>query len=116
MAVLSLSILGFFLAILEYFLRRWIVGTGGREIYDTNGKAIYILGNIILVLAWLLYLFKAIDFTDEEAVKRSLLIFLAIIYVFQSFVEWKYIKSSKAFIVPLLVLLIGLIYCYIFVV
>lgn len=116
MVVLALSILGFLLAILEYFLRRWIVGTGGREIYDTNGKSIYLLGNIILVLSWLLYLFKAIDFTDEEAVKRSLLILLTTIYVFQSFIEWKYIKSSKAFIVPLLLLLIGLIYCYIFVI
>ncbi|WP_316568572.1 DUF4181 domain-containing protein [Neobacillus sp. YIM B06451] len=113
--MLPLLILGLLLPASEYFLRRLIVGTGERFISETDGKYVHIVGRIVLVITSLLLLLFVVDTSDEMAVKRFLLILLAIIYGFDSFIEWKYIKSSKACIVPILLLLIGTIYCFIFI-
>ncbi|WP_409275791.1 DUF4181 domain-containing protein [Neobacillus sp. SCS-31] len=111
----ALLILILLLPISEYFLRRWIVGPGGQYISETDGKYFYLMGRIILVITGLFLLFFVIDRTDEVTIKSFLLILMAIIYGFDSFIEWKYIKSSKSFLVPILLLLIGVIYCFLFI-
>ncbi|WP_059173663.1 DUF4181 domain-containing protein [Bacillus sp. FJAT-27445] len=102
------------LVVLEYFLRRWIVGPGGQEISETDGKNVYFWGRILLAITGLSLIFFVIDISDEVVINRFLLIFLAIFFGFQSFFEWKYIKSLKAFIVSFLLMLICTLYGYIF--
>ncbi|WP_181884404.1 DUF4181 domain-containing protein [Neobacillus piezotolerans] len=112
---ISIQILGLLLVLSEILLRRLIVGKGGQEIYDTVGKKFHLWGRTILILIGLFFLFFVLDLTYELAFKRFILILLAVIYAFEAFIGWMYIKSSKAFLVPILLLLIATIYCYNFV-
>jgi hypothetical protein len=112
---ISFSILVLLLAIINPLSRNWIVGTGGQEIDETAGKHIELWERIILALIGLYLVFFVIDISDKTTIKWFCLIFLVITFGFQSIIEWKYLKDSKQFIVSLLLLLIGLIYCYLFI-
>jgi hypothetical protein len=112
---ISFSILVLLLAILNPLLRKWIVGTGGQEIDETAGKHIELWGGITLALIGLYLVFFVLDMSDETTTKWFCLIFLVITLGFQSIIEWRYLKESKQFIVSLLLLLIGLIFCYLFI-
>jgi hypothetical protein len=112
---ISFSILVLILMVINPLLRKWIVGSGERYISETAGNHIDLWGRRILALIGLFLVFFVIDLSDENTFEWFCLIFLAVTFGFQSIIEWKYIKNSKEFLVTLLSLLIGLIYCFLFI-
>lgn len=110
-----IALMVFILAIIHPFLRKWIVGEKGEKISATDGKNIYIWGNIILALIAISLVFFVLDIYDENTIKWFFLILMIIVFSFQSIIEWKYIKNSKEYAVTLLLLLFGLIYFFLFI-
>lgn len=115
MVEISFSILIMLLAILGYFLSKWIIGPGRQEMDETEGKYIELWGRRILAIIGLILVFFVIDITDENTIKWFILIFLLIMFGFQSLMEWKYLKNPKEYKVSLLLLLIGIIYWFLFI-
>jgi hypothetical protein len=91
------------------------VGPGRQEIDEIAGKNIDLWGRIIFVLLGLFLVFFVIDISDETTIKWFCLTFLLITFGFQSIIEWKFLSNPREFIVTLLLLLIGLLYCFLFI-
>ncbi|MGO4348772.1 DUF4181 domain-containing protein [Paenibacillus sp. MCAF9] len=105
----QIGVVGILLVFASLFLRKWIVGTAKKETSD-KGKKVSMWGMIIAAIIAA----ANIIFIDLEgnALKWFCMVFIFIIAGFQSFVDWKFLKGSKEYIVTLLVLVIGVTLSY----
>ncbi len=110
---ISAPILVLVVSIANLIVSKLIVGGKRRKISETDGKIINILGLIIIATMGICSAFF-IDIFDNNVMKWFWLCLLILIVGFQSFLEWKFLKESKDYIVSLIVLLIGIIYIFIF--
>lgn len=108
----SIAVLLFILilAVLNPLLKDWIIGEKREKISETDGRIINITGNLILVFIAIYSLLFVLDRSEEKTIKWFFFILMIIVYLFNAFLEWKYLKNSKEFTVTLLLLLFGLIY------
>lgn len=106
-------ILVLIVSIANIIVGRLIVGKKRRKISDTDGKNMQFLGllTIAIIGIWCVFVF---DIIATNVMKWFWLCFLIITVGFQLFLEWKFLKESKEYLVSLIVLMIGLIYILIF--
>ncbi|RIW37276.1 DUF4181 domain-containing protein [Bacillus salacetis] len=103
--------------ILNKLLGKWL-GKDERKIADTEGKMLDRWGRGALLLIFLFILTRVNDMPDANAVMGLYwLIFIILIFGFQSFMEWKYLKGSKEYIKTLIFLglalsFLGLLYAF----
>lgn len=112
---ISIPLLIIFLAILNPFLRKWMIGGEREKISETNGKNINRYGKFIMSFISIFLILFVFDISDVNTMKWFWLSLLIVTFTFQMLMEWKYLKNSKEFIVTLLLLLIGLIYFVLFI-
>ena len=112
---MSVAILALIVSITYYVGGKLIVGDKKKDIFKTNGKYIYVFGYFIISTIGLGSIsFLDIDILDNNDMKLFLIGFLILITGFNSFMEWKFLKDSKEYIVSLIVMIVGTIYILIF--
>ncbi|WML48551.1 DUF4181 domain-containing protein [Neobacillus sp. PS3-34] len=86
-----------------------IVGPEREELTE-DGKGVDLWGKVILsALGIITFIFINIE---NEAMKWFWILFVIAAFGFQSFVDWKYLKESKRYIVSLIVLIFGVTLVY----
>lgn len=105
---ISAPILVLIVSIANFIVGRLIVGEKRRKVSETDGKMVQILGLVIIVVIGLGSMF-VIDIFNPQIMKWFWLSFLTLNFGFHAFLEWKFLKETKEYIVSLIVLLIGLI-------
>lgn len=99
----------------NYVVGKSIVGEKRKNVFETDGKYIYVIGlTVIGAIAFGSIRFFAVDFLNENVMKWFWLVFLILITGFYSFMEWKFLKDSKEYIVPLISMAVGIIFILIF--
>ncbi|MCT2536214.1 DUF4181 domain-containing protein [Aquibacillus koreensis] len=112
---ISTPILAIFIAISYNLLRKLLIGEEKKKISETAGKNVYRIGMGIFGLIGILTVIIALDLSDNNSMKWFWSIFITLILGFQSFMDWKFHKNSKEYIVPLIVLVLGIVYIFIFI-
>jgi hypothetical protein len=64
-------------------------------------NAVHKWGEIILLIIYLLYIFLYIAFLNQPIQPQLIFVFLILLYIFRSFMEWKYEKASKRYILSI---------------
>ncbi|ASK63904.1 hypothetical protein CFK37_17950 [Virgibacillus phasianinus] len=107
------SILVVFILVANFLLNKLFLGRKKKEISETLGKNVHRWGMVIIGVISIYFLFS-LDIFNENVMKWFWLSFIIIAQSFQSFMEWKFLKGSKQYVVSLIVLMLGLIYFFIF--
>ncbi|MFX3631512.1 MAG: hypothetical protein ACE3L7_33880 [Candidatus Pristimantibacillus sp.] len=109
----TMGIIGMFLALLSLIIRKWIVGPDREELWGI-GKTVDIWGKIILILMTIIIFFVIFQGNEPESdvIKWFSMIVMMVSTGFQIFIHWKYLESSKEYIVALIVLVVGVILIY----
>ncbi|RCX21440.1 uncharacterized protein DUF4181 [Fontibacillus phaseoli] len=108
-----ISFICILLVFVHLILRIWIVGLDKRELPE-EGKEVNIWGKIILALVGII-VFIVIAFAvgmDSLAMKWFWMLFVILTVGFQSFIDWKYQRESRQYIVSLIVLVLGIVLVY----
>lgn len=111
---ISAPILVLVVSLANLIVGRLIVGEKRRKVSETYGKVIQMWGLAVIVVVGLGSMF-VLDIFDPEIMKWFWLGFLILTVGFQAFLDWKFLKETKEYVVSLIVLLIGLIYIFIFI-
>lgn len=86
-----------------------------EKISDTDGWRMYwwIKGSLV-VIALCCYFF-VLDLTDYILLKRFLFVTFILALGFDAFMDWKYMKGSKEYLISLLLLAVGIIFFCVFI-
>ncbi|MGY0694689.1 DUF4181 domain-containing protein [Virgibacillus sp. FSP13] len=101
--------LAFFLAIMNFLLSRWLFGEKRKKISETDGETIHRWLTFLLVCIGIgvYILIVRMDAVDSKVIMVFLLCFLVVMYGFQAYMEWKYLQGSKQFVIPLILMVVG---------
>ncbi|WP_410862959.1 DUF4181 domain-containing protein [Peribacillus sp. SIMBA_075] len=91
------------------FLTKWLGVEKKEKISETSGKNIDRWGRGLILLTFLCTLPYAIE---EDKNVMWYMCFFIVSFGFQSFMEWKYLKTSKQYVITLTYLLIALVIMY----
>lgn len=108
---LSVPFLALIVGIANLIVGKLIIRGERRKISETEGKYIQIWGLSIIAIIGLGSLF-ILDIFDPHMMKWFWLGFLILAIGFQAFLDWKFLKDSKEYVVSLIILVIGLIYIF----
>ncbi|WP_188456902.1 DUF4181 domain-containing protein [Virgibacillus oceani] len=100
----------FALNFLNIKLSKWLFKENRNKLSDTDGKKIYIFGMTILLVVSFGFMITFID--SEKAFIWTVTCILLVFSIFQSFMEWRYIKESKQFIIPVILIAVGMLCIY----
>lgn len=111
--VATIAVISIILTFSHLILRKRIAGTE-REELPAKGKKVDIWGKIILASIGIITatIFLNLDDLDGDAMKWFWMLIIIIVVGFQSFIDWKYLKGSKQYIVSLIVLILGVTLVY----
>jgi hypothetical protein len=99
-----------FVLLLEKVLNR-LLGVEKKKVSETPGKKVDRWGRGIIVILILCTIpFYAIE--DTTFIKWYWILYLIVLFGFQSILEWKYLKNSKQYITTLILLMLGIIFLY----
>lgn len=106
----KLALIVIVLTVAHLALKIWIVGKEKEEMPEA-GKNVGLWGkSAFAVLAISIYFVLIMTGrTEGELIKWFLMLLIIMAVGFQSFLEWKYLKGSKQYIVSLIVLILGVI-------
>lgn len=107
---ISTPILALVISIAYIIVSKLIVGKRKRKVSETTGENIQICGFAIIGVIGICSILFVLDFFDNNVMKWFWLFFIIVTLGFQSFMEWKFLKESKEYVVSLIVLMIGIIY------
>ncbi|MGZ9585849.1 DUF4181 domain-containing protein [Paenibacillus marinisediminis] len=112
-ATIAIGFISIILALSDLILRKWIAGTKKVELPD-EGKKVEKWGKIILATIGIItvIIFLDLDILDADAMKWFWMVVIITAFGFQSFIDWKYLKGSKLYIVSLINLILGVILVY----
>lgn len=101
------------LTLSNWILRKWIIGNDNEELSD-EGKKVTRWVRIILVTIGGISVFfiLKLEILYSDAMKWFWMIALLTAVGSESFIEWKYLKGSKQFLISLIILLLGEILIY----
>ncbi|MFD2045683.1 DUF4181 domain-containing protein [Ornithinibacillus salinisoli] len=93
----------------NYILSNLIVGTTKKE-FPENVKKINLFARIIIgIIAIISFLLINMNYgAESEAMKWFWVIFITVLFGFQSYIDWKYLKDRKQTIVSVILLFIGI--------
>ncbi|MFD2762374.1 DUF4181 domain-containing protein [Lentibacillus juripiscarius] len=97
------------LAILNFSLSRWLFGERRKKISETDGEKHHRWIIFLCVFISLAIMGTVIGLDNHFAVMWLLVCTLIVIYGIQSFMEWKYLKGSKQFLIPLMLMAMSVI-------
>ncbi|SFL98784.1 protein of unknown function [Gracilibacillus orientalis] len=112
---ISTPFLALVVSIAYIIVSKLIVGKNKKKISETAGENIQIWGLLIIGIIGICSVFFFLDIFNNNVMKWFWLFFLILTLGFQSFLEWKFLKDSKEYVVSLIVLMLGLIYILIFI-
>ncbi|ALX49732.1 MULTISPECIES: DUF4181 domain-containing protein [Lentibacillus] len=112
---ITTPILALVVSIAYIIVGKIIVGNKKRKISDKFGKNIQIVGLVIFGVIGISCILFVLDISNNDVMKWFWLFFLTITLGFQSFLEWKFLRETREYMVSLVVLMIGLIYILIFI-
>lgn len=92
------------------FLTKWLGVERKEKISETAGKNIDRWGRGIILLIFLCTLPYAIE--NSNVIKWYWTCFLIVSIGFQSFMEWKYLKTSKQYVITLTYILLAPVIIY----
>ena len=101
-------------SIANAILSKLILGNIRRKVSETEGKYIQRWGLVVIAIIGFSSIFFVFDILDTNVMKWFWLFFLILTVGFHSFIEWKFLRESKEYMVSLIVLMIGVIYILIF--
>ncbi|REE78548.1 uncharacterized protein DUF4181 [Paenibacillus taihuensis] len=113
--VLSMSLLLLLLIILELIVKKYLLVKEPNKISDTNGKSVNRWVKGLLAIISFIVFFFVLDTTNINALKWFWLALFIVSMGQHTFMEWRYLKGSKEYIISLLKLAVGLIYILIFI-
>lgn len=111
---LSISILVILLALIDLTIKKRFV-VEELKISDTNGKNINRWVQGLLFVISLCVFFFVLDTTNINSLKWFWLILFIVAMGQHAFIEWRYLKGSKEYVISLIKLAVGLIYILIFI-
>lgn len=111
---LSISILVILLALIDLTIKKRFV-VEELKISDTNGKNINRWVQGLLFVISLCIFFFILDTTNINSLKWFWLIVFIVAMGQHAFIEWRYLKGSKEYVISLIKLAVGLIYILIFI-
>ncbi|WP_342667338.1 DUF4181 domain-containing protein [Domibacillus robiginosus] len=110
--MIFLVIFGILCFLVEKLLRKWL-GIEKRKISETTGKNIDRLGRVIILIAFLCTFPFTFALTEDlNAMKWYWILYLVLLLGFQGFVQWRYLKNSREYVITLVFLVIGAIAIY----
>jgi hypothetical protein len=112
----SIGLLLILLVLADITLKKNFLAGRSKKISDTIGKNInrWVKGLVALIAIWI-YFFVLDDATDHNTIKWFWLILFLVAMGFQAFMEWRYLKGSKEYLISLILVAFGLIYICIFI-
>ncbi|WP_099157542.1 DUF4181 domain-containing protein [Virgibacillus ndiopensis] len=108
----AISLLAFFIIFLNVKLSKWLFKEKRNKISETDGEKIYFWGILLLAGFGIFYFIATIDTIDSDAAKWFLLCYIIVVYSFKTFMEWKYLNESKQYVIPLILMTVGVIYIF----
>ncbi|WP_425353896.1 DUF4181 domain-containing protein [Cohnella thailandensis] len=103
------------LALIQIPLKKYLFAGKSEETSDTDVRKInWWLRGILVIITLSIYLF-VLDTTDDSKNKWFWLITFLIGRGLDVFIEWKYLKGSKDFLISLILLIIGIVYFCVFI-
>lgn len=112
---LSISLLLILLALIDLTIKKYFIVEELNKVSDTIGKNINRWVKGLLAVISICIFFFILDTTNINSLKWFLLIFFIIAMGQHAFIEWRYLKGSKEYVISLIKLAVGLIYILIFV-
>lgn len=109
-----MSLLLILLVLVELIIKKYILVEESNKISDTDGKSInrWVKGLLTFIT---LCMFFVLDTTNINTLKWFWLIVFLVAMGQHVFMEWRYLKGSKEYIISLIKLAVGLIYIFIFI-
>ena len=99
-----------FVLLLEKILNR-LLGVEKKKISETPGKNVDRWGRCIILIFFLCTL-PFFIMGDAPFIKWYWIVYVIILFGFQSILEWKYLKSSKQYITTLVFLILTITFLY----
>ncbi|MEN2767337.1 DUF4181 domain-containing protein [Ornithinibacillus xuwenensis] len=109
----KIGLISLIIAITYLILRKIFVGDESNSEKDNKSvpeerKYIELWGSIILAVIAI----PIVIFIDVKLFKCFLIIFMIAIFSFHSYIDWKYRKGSKLYIVSIITMVIGILLAY----
>ncbi|URN95661.1 MAG: DUF4181 domain-containing protein [Candidatus Pristimantibacillus lignocellulolyticus] len=104
----TILLISLFLTLTHWILRKEIVDTDREELTEA-GKKVNMWGKIILVTIGFItvIILFSLDELYGDVMKRFIIIFIIMALGFQTFIDWKFLKGTREYIVSLIVLILG---------
>ncbi|WP_078593015.1 DUF4181 domain-containing protein [Evansella clarkii] len=100
------------LVLIEHFWRKRLQGEEEVKISETPGRKIDFWGRVIISVSTIIMLIFVFSLEGIEPIKWFFAVYFLLLYGFQAFMEWKYLKDSKEYIATLAALAVGLIFVF----
>lgn len=112
---LLISLLVILLALIDLTIKKYFIVEELNKISDTNGKNINRWVKGLLFVISVCVFFFVLDTTNINSLKWYWLIVFIVAMGQHAFIEWRYLKGSKEYVISLIKLAVGLIYILIFI-
>lgn len=101
----------FVIVITELIASRLIVGEVRAKVRETDGKNIQRWGGAMLCLIFIsLFIYLSILNANDDVIKLFWLCFVIIAFGFKAFLEWRFLKGYKEYMVSLTTLIVSVIF------
>ncbi|UTR12649.1 DUF4181 domain-containing protein [Evansella sp. LMS18] len=100
------------IVLIEHFWKKRLRGDEEVKISDTPGRKMDFWGRVIISVSCIIMLIFVFSLEGTEPIKWFFAVYFLLLYGFQAFMEWKYLKGSKEYIATLTVLAVGLIFVF----
>ncbi|QKY70702.1 DUF4181 domain-containing protein [Lentibacillus sp. CBA3610] len=104
LALLGLALL---LLIMNAKLSKWLLGEQRVKISETEGEKVHRWVIFVSIFISLIILTTIIDRDNDSALMWFLLCVLIVMCSIQALMEWKYLKGTKQYVIPLLLMAIS---------
>lgn len=96
-------------------LNKYFLNGNSEKISETEGNVInWWVKGAIVIISIVIYVF-VLDTTNYSTLKWFWFILFFLVLGFDAFMEWRYLKDSKAYLVSSILLVVGVIYFFIFI-
>ncbi|MFD1039714.1 DUF4181 domain-containing protein [Virgibacillus byunsanensis] len=103
-----LPVLALFLVILNFKLSRWLFKERRKRISETDGEIIHRwVGFALGIIGAGVYVYITV-IAESTSVMWFFLCFILLLLSYQSFMEWKYLVGTKQFVIPLILMVLGI--------
>jgi|AraplaMF_Col_mLB_1032019.scaffolds.fasta_scaffold05845_4 Domain of unknown function (DUF4181) len=111
--VVTIAFIVIILSLTNWILKKWVTDMKNEELSDEGKKVnrwVKIILSTICVISVVFFL--NLEILDSDAMKWFWMIVILAAVGSESFIEWKYLKGSKQYLISLIVLFLGEILVY----